>query len=335
MEAKSGPEIRSKILSIMRIKGPCLPVHIGREINMNTMFASAFLSELAGDKEIKISNMKVGGSPLYYIPGHELQLERFSNYLSGKEKEAFLLIKDNKILEDTKLEPAIRVAIRGMKDFAHPLILNVSEGQRTFWRYLSLTEDDAKKLVEEIVTKEKPFIKETPVSSPALEAQKIPVKPSLEKPLLELEEPFQKPVSLEKSRQERKPKDIASETPILELKLLPASLSPKPNTPERTLFASQAIALLDSKNIEVLEDKDIQKKDYSAIVRLNSDIGKLKLLAVCKNKKRLNEQDIIQALQKSQELKLPLLLCAPSLDKKAEAYAKNYSGWLTFFPLKL
>ena len=68
-------ETRNKILSILRLKGPSLPVQIARETGLNSLFAGAFLSELASDKSIKISMMKVWGSPLYFLPGQESQLE--------------------------------------------------------------------------------------------------------------------------------------------------------------------------------------------------------------------------------------------------------------------
>ena len=73
-----------------RIKGPSLPVFIAQETGLSILFASAFLSELIADKRLKISNMHVGSSPLYLVPGQEPMLENFSQYLKNKEKEAYL-----------------------------------------------------------------------------------------------------------------------------------------------------------------------------------------------------------------------------------------------------
>ena len=75
-------EIKRKIVSILKFKGPSLPVHIAKQTGQSMLFSSAFLSELVSDKEVKLSHMKVGGSPLYYIPGQEESLEKFSNYLN-------------------------------------------------------------------------------------------------------------------------------------------------------------------------------------------------------------------------------------------------------------
>jgi len=131
-------EIKEKMISILNQKGPSLPVHIAKETDLSILFASAFLSELIADKRLKVSSMKVGNSPLYLIPGHESMLENFSDYLKGKEKEAFNLIKEKKFLKDSEMEPAIRVAIREIKDFA---IQFKMEGE-IYWRYLTENESD-------------------------------------------------------------------------------------------------------------------------------------------------------------------------------------------------
>ena len=57
-------EIKQKILRTFRTRGPSLPVHIAKEINMSILFASAFLSELLSEKELKLSNMIVGSTPI-------------------------------------------------------------------------------------------------------------------------------------------------------------------------------------------------------------------------------------------------------------------------------
>ena len=90
-------EIHDKIISILRIGGPSLPVRIAKELGMSSLFVSAFLSELAGQKRIKISNLKVGGSPLYFLDGQEEKLENFYKFVHPKEGEAFLLLKGKKI----------------------------------------------------------------------------------------------------------------------------------------------------------------------------------------------------------------------------------------------
>jgi hypothetical protein len=131
MEKKNPAEIKQRILSFLKENGPSLPSSISSHIGMDMMFASAFLSELASEKKIKISNMKVGSSPIYYLEETLNDLDKFSEYLKNKEKEAFNIIKDREIVEDSKQEPAIRIALRQLKDFAKPLEKN----GELYWKY--------------------------------------------------------------------------------------------------------------------------------------------------------------------------------------------------------
>jgi len=141
-------EIKQKIISIIKRRGPSLPVHIASETNLSILFTSAFLSELFSEKKIKMSNMKVGSSPIYFISGQEFMLQNFSQYLKSKERDAFLLLKEKKILKDSEQDPAIRVALRAIKDFAMPFKKN----DEIFWRYFTAPETEIK--IKEGVKKE-------------------------------------------------------------------------------------------------------------------------------------------------------------------------------------
>ena len=112
---------KDRIVSFLQTNGPSLPVHIAKAASLSALFSSAFLSELYAEGKIKMSNMKVGSSSLYFIPGQEPALEKFIEYLNQKEKEAFHLLKEKKVLSDEEQVPAIRVALRAIKDFALPL----------------------------------------------------------------------------------------------------------------------------------------------------------------------------------------------------------------------
>ncbi len=130
--------IKNKIIFILRKNGPSLPVHIAREIESNILFASAFLSELASEKRLKISYLKIGNSPLYYLPEQKFLLEKFSNHLKNKEKEAFTILKEKKFLKDSEQTPAIRVALREIKDFAIPF----RKDEELIWRFYTVPEEE-------------------------------------------------------------------------------------------------------------------------------------------------------------------------------------------------
>ena len=144
-------EIKKSIISALESKGPSLPVHIAGEIKSSMLFASAFLGELVSEKKVKMSYMKVGSSRLYLLTGQESSLENFSQYLRSKEQEAFLLLKEKGFLMDSKQSPAIRVALREIRDFAIPF----KSGEEIVWRYFLVPESKFKS------AEEKPLVIET------------------------------------------------------------------------------------------------------------------------------------------------------------------------------
>jgi hypothetical protein len=158
----TGP-IKEKIVSFLRAKGPSLPVHIAKETNQSILFASAFLSELVAEKKVKLSHMKVVSSPLYLIPGQEENLEKYSNHLKSKEKDAYQLLKEKNTLKDKELDPAIRVALRSIKDFAVPF----EKSGELHWRYFTIKDGETKKVDQKTIIKpdnEKVEIKSTTTS---------------------------------------------------------------------------------------------------------------------------------------------------------------------------
>ena len=138
MPSQDTSKIKEDIINFLKIKGPSLPIHISQEIRVNTLFTSAFLSELFSEKRIKMSNLKIGSSPIYFLPDQEQDLEKFSGHLKSKEKEAFSLIKHKKILIDQEQEPAIRIALRAIKDFAIPFEKN----NELCWKYFIAEEKE-------------------------------------------------------------------------------------------------------------------------------------------------------------------------------------------------
>ncbi len=149
MPQQDTSDIKERIISFLRIRGPSLPVHIAKEIEMSILFTSAFLSELISERRIKISNMKVGSSSLHFLEGQEHRLEGFAQFLKSKEKEAFELLKEKRILKDSELEPAIRVALRTINDFAIPFKRN----DEIYWRYFLVPESEL--VILEIIPEKK------------------------------------------------------------------------------------------------------------------------------------------------------------------------------------
>ncbi|MFH1063565.1 MAG: hypothetical protein V1729_00625 [Candidatus Woesearchaeota archaeon] len=168
---------RDKLLTIVKEKGPLLPSQINREMRTNVLFASAMLAEMVDQKKLKLSAMRVGGSPLYYCEGQERSLEGFADKLGSNESSAFKELKRSRIIRDRDQEPQMRVALREIRDFAIPLEVTADGEADLFWKYYLISDDEASSLIKEYINSMKlraskdsmPFV-------PAHETQKEPLK---------------------------------------------------------------------------------------------------------------------------------------------------------------
>jgi hypothetical protein len=152
------PEKKNKILEFLKTNGPSLPVQIARAIQMDPVFASAILSELLGSKQVKTSHMKIGASPLYLIPGQEKKLEEKTEHLKSIEKETQESLKSKIIITDEDEEPATRIALRNIKDFATPFKFQ----DKITWKYTFAPQEEIDKILfpkKEEVKKELPSLK--------------------------------------------------------------------------------------------------------------------------------------------------------------------------------
>ena len=84
MISQSASEIKEKIFIILKKNGPSLPVHIAKEINLSMLFTSAFLADMLSEKRIRMSDMRVGSSPIYFLPDQESMLENFSHEINRR-----------------------------------------------------------------------------------------------------------------------------------------------------------------------------------------------------------------------------------------------------------
>lgn len=145
--------IKQTVLDFVRFNGPVLPAQVAKKIGKDLIQTGALLSDLLSEKHIRISKAKIGGSPVYYIIGQEAKLEKLYEYLPGKEKEAFNILKERRVVKDKEMEAGIRVALRSIRDFAVPFKYN----DEIYWRWYSLPDT----IVEQNLPKlEKPEIKQ-------------------------------------------------------------------------------------------------------------------------------------------------------------------------------
>jgi len=150
-------EKKKTALDIIQREGPSLPSAISGRLGLPLLLTSALLSEMRGDKSVKLSSLKVGGSPLYFVEGQEAMLDNFTKHLEQKEQEAFELLKKQEVVDEEKMEPAHRVAFRSMKDFAVPVNVKLENGEKVFWKFHTTSNETVnQKISESLKIKEKP-----------------------------------------------------------------------------------------------------------------------------------------------------------------------------------
>jgi len=301
--------IKEKILETLREKGPSLPVHISREINQSSLFTSAFLSELLSEKRIKISNMKVGTSPIYYAPGTESQLEKYSEHLKQKEKEAFMLLQEKKFLKDSEQEPAIRVALRAIKDFSKPFETQKGE---FYWRYFNIPEEEFDSYFSGKKTKTEVQKEEPDNKTDTLDNQEKDSLKELDIFDDSLNNLKNEDNSNKKEENQQEIKKTSSTKSPKTTKKLSKKISKKSSSKKSTndKFFNKVKEFLNQKSIEITDIVSVGKNELTFIVKNNSlsQEDKKEKLLFAFNKKRVSENDLIKANKKASELQLEYII---------------------------
>lgn len=324
----------------MGIRGPCLPVQVAKALNMQPLFVSAFLSELKAEEKLKISNMKVGSSPLYYLPGQEPMLENFIQHLNPKEREAFNLIKKERVLDDDKQNPVIRVALRAIPDFASQVRVRIGEQLLLFWKYSLLSETEVKDLIKEKLSQQETIIpKQEEIPQPI---QQFPqqVQQSVPPAIQKIEEPIPETIAPAIAKIKEETKELEEEMEKVEApkehKKEHKPKSPKKLKEEESELSKKVKHYLETNEIELLSVFLDKKHEFNAKVRLDTLFGKQELYLSAKDKKSITDTDLTMALQKAQSEKMQALILSPgSLNKKALPYFKEWSNLLKFDKIKL
>jgi len=294
-------ETNEHILKIIREKGPILPVRVSKEINDNILMTSARLSELLTAKQIKISNLKIGGSPLYYYTGQESKLQNFADNLGDMEKKAYNLLEQNKILKDANQEPAIRVALRQIKDFAVPLQVNYRDKSEIFWKWYLIDNKGAEHIIRDLLVKPR---KDEIVSEPE---EKIDAEKTLDKPKEEIKTEAQQELKKDTTKKIKK-------------------------TIDKATFLKNTRDFFNKNKISIIETNDTKKNsEIDFIIGVQTTIGGIKYFCKSKNKKKISDADLSTAIVQAQSKNLPLLfLTNGALTKKAQEMLTNEFKNITF-----
>ena len=297
-------DTKEKILNYIRANGPSLPTTIAKKLEDNSFFISAHLSEMKDLGKIKISNIKIGGgSPLYYVPGQEPQLEKFSDNLGEKERKVYELLKEKKVLKDSSLVPVFRAAIRTIKDFAFPLSVNFKNEKVVFWKWKLLPNEEAEKIIRNILGKKKEEKKVQPEIKKLDKQEKLTIKQEEILPQKKVQPEEQKTPEKQIEKEEKFEKPGKTNEP------------PK----KESDFHEEVKKYFIDNNIKIIEENLIRKTEADYVVELPSPVGTLKYFVKSKSKKKLNEGDLSSVFIQAQTKRLPALFLAKGdLTKKAE-----------------
>ena len=260
-------EKKEKILSFLETNGPSLPVRISKAIEMEPVFTSAILSELLNDKKIKTSNLRVGSSPLYLLLNQEKNLEEHSDNLKHIEKEAYLKLKESRLLIDDDEEPAIRVALRSIKDFAKSFTYK----DKLMWKYAFTPNSEIEEMLKPKQEKEEKQNKEETKNRP-------------------------EEINETKSRQPK---------PEVKKSLEPIFIT-KENDQEND-FLDELKVFLKKRDIEFLDQIQSDKKEVVGKVSIKTSLGKINFLLIAKNKKGVTKEELSSAIQRAGYSKMPCL----------------------------
>ncbi len=344
---------QDRILAIVRQRGPLLPSQINKDLGVDALFASAMLGELCDKRLLRLTKLKVGGSPLYYLPGQEPKLTIFADKLGEKDKRAYDLLKQEGILLDSEQDALFRTALRSITDFAVPLDVNARGQRHIFWKWYLLPNQDAeKKIMDKLgICQEEEEAAKEPIKEenahqqeehmPKEQVVTIDVSGTTHVETVKKQGPM--PPSPQKSIPDRTPAKPEQETksvitPKTQRKEEKGERKDKPKEGESDAKKAQPEAIADAFHKRVLdyfernsikvESTDVLRTgiDLEFNIHLPTNIGLIPYFCKAKNKKICNDDDMAKAYLSGQKKRLPtLFLYTGGLTKKAkEATASEY-----------
>ncbi|MFH1972029.1 MAG: hypothetical protein ABIJ18_00970 [archaeon] len=329
-------QLKERMYAFIQRIGPTIPIKVAKNFGSNTIFASAILSEFISSNKMKLTKAKIGGTPVYYIPGQESKLYPIlRDHLGQLPRRAADLLEQEKILRDVDCEPAIRVALREVKDFAIQLTVSVEGNEEIFWKWHLLDDSITKEKINAILEvvyapKQEPKVEEI------VEEVKEEFKNEQEKIDEEIKEVFLQPEEVEEKEELVEDDEDEDEIDDEGEEDEQTSLLSEPREKETLLKADKpiekardfekiVISFLNRKNINILEKQTIAKnREFNFIVKIPSNIGDLMYFVKAKSKKKINEGELLLAFTEGQNLKLPTLYVTNAeVSKKALDYMKK------------
>jgi hypothetical protein len=328
---------KEKILEVLR-EGPTVPNRIVKRLGGDTMLIGAILSTLISKGDVSFSSLKIGGSPLYYIPGDEEKLEQFIDHLNDKDRKTFNTLKQNKVLRDSEQDPLTRVSLRSLKDFAKPFDMEFDGKKELFWVFYTTDAETAREMaVKHHEETSKPV---TLMAKNSVQATDTTDTADTERPVIEEnktetddEDDVETIVTEKETTQEYEVIKQAENMEIHETKE-----TKKPHheyhgnrekhahekTDNKTTgetkgdFLDRLKSHTHSLNLDIISKEKIKKNEYNLVLK-NHDTNEY-IYCVAKDKKSISEGDLSTAFVFAHNKKMPcMFLTTGHLTKKAEA----------------
>ncbi len=335
--------VHDQVLAFLKTIGPTTPTKVSKTINSDIIIASAHLSDLASQGKVRISSLKLGGSPLYYLPGQEAQLYNFAeSNLNPKDFAVLERLKTDGVLRESTLDLLSKVALRSLKDFAVPLQVRTAENAELFWKWHLLPDDvtnqivrdilypprDEKTVVAQQVVENKvqsiavptPPVVEESMVKPAEIVREIPTPSKVERAVLPIlsEQKVLSPSKKLKVKKESPPEP--SQTVLAEKEILPVKVKAVKKMVVGDAFLPAVEYFFRELNITINEQEILRKNaEIDFLIKVPTVVGKMTYFCKAKKKARCDEKDISAAYVEAQGKKLPLLfLYSQELTKKAQ-----------------
>jgi len=304
-----------ELLQVVRNRGPVIPLEIRNVLGKgDTITIGAALSSTVARGQVKITNVKRGGSPFYYAPGQEANLEKLGDFLNEKDRRTFQYLKEKRIIRDKEEEPLTRVSLRNMPDFAKKVSRTIDGEEEIFWRWFLVSEEHASSLIESKINQKSDVPVEVKQEVKSVEHQIPHSQYTNSTELTQVKESvYVKPVEQEIKervkpvRKERIQKKIE---PVIERQTsLPKDDDKSDFFIENSEEFLDAVKSFFDRNKFIIKSSKLIRKgsDYEFVVLMDTPVGKAEYFCKAKGKRRCNEGDLSQAYLQGQLQRIPVL----------------------------
>ncbi len=321
---------QEQLIGFLRTHGPAMPSQAAKHLRTEILLASAMLSEAVTQGKVIVSSLKIGGSPLYYLPGQESGLERFAaGNLNPKDVAVLQKLKQQKVLREAQLDLLEKVSIRSLKDFAVPLQVTVRGRGELFWKWRLSTGQEVHDSISTLLSPE-----ETQASEPAERTAAHPAgqpAPAAAGSSAEWKAVSGSSADGERSRASAEWKAVSGSSADGERSRAAAEWKAEsdetPALPKKRRavqrnddFFPSVEQMLRKLSISIEQKETIRRnKELNFLLKVPSAVGVISYFCKAKNKNRCDEKDLSAAYMQAQMKKLPLfLLYTGELTKKAQ-----------------